>query len=356
MDSQPGRTSAFPIMWKDWPALITAGGIGTRLLPFSKEIPKEMFPIITCNGDRTLELKPVVQAIFEQLHSAGVRTFYIVVGRGKRAIEDHFSPDSRFLEFLDKRGKASRGLADFYARIRSSSLAFLNQPEPLGFGDAVRLGQPVLKGTFLVQAADTFILSEGDEYLDRLATMHHRYAASATILLQDVPDPRHYGVAEGEYLEEGVTRITSLAEKPELPKSNHAIMPVYLFTDSIFEALAEIRPGYGGEVQLTDAIQRLVIAGKPVIGVKLRSDEIRLDLGSVETMREALRMSMWYIDQKTRWTPEPESPSLAFPLASANGSASDRPSGEPEAPVPTISIPVERAKESREVPGVRVDE
>jgi len=163
-------------------------------------------------------------------------------------------------------------------------------------------------------------------------------------------------VAEGEYLEEGVTRITSLAEKPELPKSNHAIMPVYLFTDSIFEALAEIRPGYGGEVQLTDAIQRLVIAGKPVIGVKLRSDEIRLDLGSVETMREALRMSMWYIDQKTRWTPEPESPSLAFPLASANGSASDRPSGEPEAPVPTISIPVERAKESREVPGVRVDE
>src|SRR6059036_865891 len=105
MDSQPGRTSAFPIMWKDWPALITAGGLGTRLLPFSKEIPKEMFPIIVCNGDNSPELKPVIQAIFEQLHTAGVRSFYIVVGRGKRALEDHFSPDSRFLDFLRRQGK-----------------------------------------------------------------------------------------------------------------------------------------------------------------------------------------------------------------------------------------------------------
>jgi UTP--glucose-1-phosphate uridylyltransferase len=280
-------------------ALITAGGLGTRLLPFTKEVPKEMFPIVTCNGNESPELKPVVQAIFEQLYTAGVRSFYIVVGRGKRAIEDHFSPDSRYLEFLSTKGKFPESLAEFYEKIRSSTLVFLNQMEPLGFGDAVRLGRPVIRGSFLVQAADTFILSDRDEYLDRLTTMHQKYDASATILLQDVPDPRHYGVVEGDYLEEGVLRITSAVEKPEIPKSNHAIMPVYIFTETIFDALSRIRPGRGGELQLTDAIQALVATGKPVIGVMLKSDELRLDIGSPETMIEALWLSLKHVDEKT---------------------------------------------------------
>src|SRR5256885_6917304 len=89
-------------------ALITAGGIGTRLLPFSKEIPKEMLPIIAHDRDDSLELKPLVQAIFEQLFSAGIRTFYIVVGRGKRAIEDHF-PRIRASWNSWKRNRSSRG-------------------------------------------------------------------------------------------------------------------------------------------------------------------------------------------------------------------------------------------------------
>src|SRR5207245_1934384 len=108
-------------------ALITAGGIGTRLLPFSKEIPKEMLPIIAHDGDDSLELKPLVQAIFEQLYTAGIRNFYIVVGRGKRAIEDHFSTDPGFLEFLEKKGKRPKGMSDFYEKIKSSNLVFLNQ-------------------------------------------------------------------------------------------------------------------------------------------------------------------------------------------------------------------------------------
>src|SRR2546427_5214314 len=103
-------------------ALITAGGIGTRLLPFSKEIPKEMLPIIAHDGDDSLELKPLVQAIFEQLYSAGIRNFYIVVGRGKRAIEDHFSPDPRFLEYLEKKGKLQRGMSEFYDKNKASHL------------------------------------------------------------------------------------------------------------------------------------------------------------------------------------------------------------------------------------------
>src|SRR6266508_3692319 len=273
-------------------ALITAGGIGTRLLPFSKEIPKEVFPIVARNGDDSLQLKPVIQAIFEQLYAAGIRTYYFVVGKGKRAIEDHFSTDFRFLEYLNKRGKVSESLTEFYEKIESSDLVFLNQIEPLGFGNAVLLGRRIVRGPFLVQAADTFILSERNDWLDRLAAMHQKYNAAATLLFHEVPDPRQYGVVEGDLLEEGVLRIASAVEKPEEPRSKYAIIPIYLFTDAIFDALSGIKPGLGGELQLTDAIQRLVAQGKSVIGVGLTEDERRLDLGTVETMVEALKASL----------------------------------------------------------------
>ena len=306
IDSMEGAGSSNGL--DGYTALITAGGIGTRLLPFSKEIPKEMLPIIAHDRDDSLELKPLVQAIFEQLFSAGIRTFYIVVGRGKRAIEDHFSPDPSFLEFLEKKSKLPRGMSDFYEKIKSSKLVFLNQPEPLGFGDAVLLGQSLIDGPFIVQAADTLILSDRDAHIERLAGLHRKYKASATVLLRDVPDPRNYGVVEGDYLEPGVLGITSAVEKPETPRSNHAIMPVYVFSDEIFEALASTGPGRGGEIQLTDAIQRLAIAGKKVIGVLLHGDELMLDLGSPETMIEALKLSLRYADEKAHAASVAENP------------------------------------------------
>jgi len=312
--------------------LITAGGIGTRLLPFSKEIPKEMFPIFAHEDNGSLQLKPLVQSIFEQLHSVGVRNFYFVVGRGKRAIEDHFCPDPGFLRYLESKGKLPRSLSEFYEKIRSSNLAFLNQLEPLGFGDAVLRGIPLINVDFIVQAGDTFIVSKGNEHLGRLAMMHRKYQASATILLQEVPDPRQYGVVEGSYLEDGVLRIRSAVEKPEFPKSNCAIMPVYIFTGAIFDALSETEPGRDGELQLTDAIEKLVLGEKPVIGVKLRSDELRLDLGSPETIIEALKLSLTHADAQanerleteskampeiesgpSRINPRPEDPGLKYP-------------------------------------------
>ncbi len=259
-----------------------------------------MFPIITYNGNNSVQLKPLVQAIFEQLYNVGIRNFYIVVGRGKRAIEDHFSTDPGFLEFLNTKGRLPKSLPEFYEKIKSSNLVFLNQLEPLGFGDAVLLGQPLIRGNFIVQAGDTFILSDEDNYLERLVTMHQKYHASATVLLQDVPDPRQYGVVEGNYLGPGVLRMTSAVEKPEAPRSSHAIMPVYIFTEEIFDALSRIEPDENGELQLTDAIQRLLLARKPVIGVMLRKNELRLDLGSPETMIEALKLSLSYVDSKRK--------------------------------------------------------
>ena len=290
-------------------ALITAGGIGTRLLPFSKEIPKEMFPIFDSGPDGSVHLKPVAQAIFEQLHGLGMRSFIFVVGRGKRSLQDHFTSDRSFLQTLHVKGKKSNGLRDFYEKIQSSSMVFLNQPEPLGFGDAVLRGRGFISETFVVHAGDSFVISREGAHLGRMVSLQEKYGASATILLREVVDPRAYGVVGFEPLESGVVKILEAVEKPEEPRSNLAIMPVYIFNTEIFGALARTEPGKGGELQLTDGIQRLLEEGRRVIGVKLLKDELLLDIGSPETMMEALKLSSLRVEaarrrrQKTWSTP-----------------------------------------------------
>ncbi len=281
---------------KDFKAVLTAGGVGTRLLPFSKEIPKEMSPIIA-RGDsgNSVLVKPIIQAIYEQLYDEGVRDFLVVVGRGKRAIQDHFTPDQGFLEFLSKKGKGSNGLVEYYEKLKASNIVFISQPEPLGFGDAVLRAKPYINGSFLVHAGDTFILSS--DHLSRLVAVNSRYAADATILLQDVPDPRQYGVVVGVEVGKGVMQIKAAEEKPHKPKTKTAIMPVYIFKETIFSALSSSKPGKSGELQLTDAIQSLCLSGK-VMGVKLRDKELRLDIGSPETLMEALQLSSKYMGTK----------------------------------------------------------
>lgn len=277
--------------------------------------------MITYDDDGTLQLKPLIQAIFEQLYGQGIRKFYVVVGRGKRAIEDHFSLDSGLLESLQRKGSPTKGIERFYEKIRTSNLMFLNQPEPRGFGDAVLLGQPVIRGTFLVQAADTYILSEGDRYLGLMAEMHRRYGAAATILWRDVEDPRQYGVLEGATLEDGVIEVTSAVEKPKVPRSRHAIMPIYLFTDRIFESLSSIEPGVGREIQLTDAIRDLIDSGETVIGVRLGDDEMALDIGSPETMVESLRLALGYVDDRAKHGARRTEPPLVTATARPAGGA-----------------------------------
>ena len=124
------------------------------------------------------------------------------------------------------------------------------------------------------------------------------------MVLQEVPDPRHYGVVEGDYLEDGVLRIKRAEEKPAKPRSHHAIMPIYLFTDEIFSALSQISPGVGGELQLTDAIDHLASTGKRVIGISLKENERRLDIGSLETMLEALKVSLSHVEEGSNTGPE----------------------------------------------------
>jgi UTP--glucose-1-phosphate uridylyltransferase len=275
-------------------AVIPVAGLGTRLLTATKEQPKEMLPIFAAMDNGELCLAPVVQLIFEHLYDFGIREFYFVVGKEKRAVEDHFTPDRGFLNMLsasEKRGHATQ-LEKFYNRIEGSSIVWVNQPGPKGFGDAVRcVHRSVASGEFLVHAGDTYIVSKHPTALERLANAHAKGSADATLLVKEVHDPRQYGIAELQD-EAGTTApVKRVEEKPERPRTNLALMPLYMFNSSIFDALKQTGLGKDGELQLTDAVQKLIDMGRPVQAVRLSPQDIRLDIGSPETYWEALQYS-----------------------------------------------------------------
>ncbi|MEM2149364.1 MAG: sugar phosphate nucleotidyltransferase, partial [Nitrososphaerota archaeon] len=237
-------------------AVITAAGLGTRLLPLTKEVPKEMLPIFVEGSRGELLLKPLVHVIFEQLYSIGTREFFVIVGRGKRSIEDYFTPDLGFIQLLRSKGKNDYAdeMERFYEMIYESVIVFLNQPEPKGFGDAVLRARELINEPFLVHAGDTYIASENLEHLKRLIDVYLRYDCSATLLVMEVEDPKPYGVIGGRRVEDDVWIVEKVEEKPDKPWSNIAILPVYIFKPEIFDCLSSISPGKGGEIQLTDGI------------------------------------------------------------------------------------------------------
>lgn len=273
-------------------AVITAGGLGTRLLPFTKELPKEMLPLYVKEGN-TVMLKPLLQAIFEQLYDVGFKEFCFVVGKEKRAIEDHFTPDYEFLNYLLNNGKTevANSMSNFYEKVKESVLFFVNQPSPKGFGDAVLRAKPFANEDFLLHAGDTYIISNGNKHIKKLLSVHENYKADATLLVYEVEDPRRYGVITPGSSSDDVIEVVEVEEKPEKPKSRFAIAPVYVFNPVIFKALQNIKEGKGGELQLTDAIGKLIGWGLKVVAIKLSSEEESLDIGTPETYLDAINKS-----------------------------------------------------------------
>jgi UTP--glucose-1-phosphate uridylyltransferase len=283
--------------------VIPAAGLGTRLLSSTKEQPKEMLPVFSQDQHGALYLRPIVQLIFETLFDSGARKFCFIVGRGKRAIEDHFTPDHEFVQQLSSRGRDSQAteLEAFYRRIEASTITWINQSRPKGFGDAVLQSESAVgNDTFLVHAGDTYIISKVENILKRLTKQHVRGSGMATLALQKVSDPRQYGVAEICEKKDGSLILKSVLEKPTKPVSNLAIMPLYIFHPVIFEALRDTRPGKGDEVQLTDGIQKLIEAGHKVQAIELRGDDLRLDIGTPENYWEALELSHRHALSKER--------------------------------------------------------
>jgi len=275
-------------------AVIPAAGLGTRLLPATKEQPKEMLPVYARSPNGEACLKPVLQLIFEQLYDLGIREFCIVIGRGKRAIEDHFTQDYAYAAYLHDRKlvPAAEGLEAFYRRLDDSVISWVTQPEPKGFGDAVlRAKRAVGDDDFVLHAGDAYVISEGNAHFRRLSTIFDRGRSSAVFLIHELPDPREKGVAEVRPLGADYYEVLSVVEKAEKPKTNLCIEPVYIFRPHFFQALEKTKAGRGGEIQVTDAIQLMISEGKTVHATRLLEGENRLDVGDAESYGEAVRLS-----------------------------------------------------------------
>jgi len=275
-------------------AVIPAAGMGTRLLSITKEIPKEMLPLFIRNSFGEIGLKPVVQIVFEQLFDVGFREFCFIVGRGKRTIEDHFSPDLRYLANLDESGKyqASKDLEEFYKKIENSTIIWINQPTPKGFGHAILQAKSFTnQEPFLVHAGDTFITSNKEGHIKQIIQIKEE--ADTALCLLEVEDTKHYGIAKISGLKPPY-RVKKVEEKPEKPTTNLAIMPIYLFTENIYNALKETQPGKGNEIQLTDGIQKLIEQNQKVNAIKLNK-ALHLDIGTPESYWNAQKRSFEYL-------------------------------------------------------------
>ena len=209
-------------------------------------------------------------------------------------LEDHFTPDSNCVQNLENMGRNGQAedLNGFYDKLRTSTIMWVNQPDAKGFGNAVLMAQPFVQNEgCLVHAGDSCIISKDMDYLKKLLSVYERLNADAAFIVLEIENPTQYGIIEGDEVEPGVIKVKSAVEKPEKPSSNLAIMAMYIFHPVIFKALEATTPGKFGEIQLTDAIQKLIEWGLNVYAVKLDKSYSHLDIGSPERYWEALELS-----------------------------------------------------------------
>ena len=267
--------------------VITAAGKGTRLLPFTKEMPKEMMPIFSQSFTKNRVVLPLLQYIYEQLYSMNFRDYCFVVGREKRSIEDHFTPHETYLKELN--GDYKKFITNFYKKLDNSHLVWVNQNKPLGFGDAVkRVQRYVGNEDFIVHAGDVTILSKQKHPVLRLSEIAEENPNAKVILLcKKITDFKRYGVPTVERISRDLFSVKEVIEKPDRPKSNFGILPLYYFRSDIFSSLEKIKPGKGKEFQLTDAIQNLIKDKQKVLAITLNKNEEEIDVGTVESYKDS---------------------------------------------------------------------
>ena len=271
--------------------VITAAGKGTRLLPFTKEMPKEMMPIFSKKFTNKKVVLPLLQYVFEQLYSMNFRDYCFVVGREKRTIEDHFTPHESYLRDLN--GDYKNIISKFYQKLEKSHLVWINQNKPLGFGDAVKRSERYVgKEDFIVHAGDVTILSKSNHPVLRLIETAKKYPdVKAILLCKKVTDSKRYGVPTVKRISDKLFDVTAVEEKPTKPKSKFGILPIYYFKSDIFWSLKKIKPGKGKEYQLTDAIQKLIQEKQKVFAITLEKNEEEVDVGTVSSYRDAQKIT-----------------------------------------------------------------
>ncbi len=231
-------------------AVVPVAGLGTRFLPATKVIPKEMLTVVD---------RPTIQYIVEEVVASGVTEVVLVTASGKSAIEDHFDYSFELESFLSQKGKF-----DLLKEVRHISrlidVVSVRQKEPLGLGHAVKVTRDVV-------GSQPFVVSLGDDLVDaetpcvyQMLKVFEKYQESV-VAVQEVPDDQvdRYGIVEGEEVEDGVFKVHRMVEKPAVgsTRSNLAVIGRYILRPEIFDCLDRTLPGVGGEIQLTDALDIL---------------------------------------------------------------------------------------------------
>ena len=251
-------------------ALVPAGGFGTRLLPATKAVPKELLPIVD---------KPLIQFIVEELVESGFEELVLVTGRQKGSIEDHFDSLPELEGFLETKGKGEL-LQTMQALSKMIRIVSVRQPYPLGLGHAVLCAKSIIRDEpFAVMLPDDLIISKRP-CIGQLADVFNEFG-NPVIAIQRVPDNdvMHYGIIRPRTVRDGLHEVLDMVEKPsrEQAYSNLAIIGRYVLPPDIFSALEETPPGAGGEIQLTDAIKRMLGRGS-VFGLEYEGR--RFDAGN----------------------------------------------------------------------------
>lgn len=267
MSHSPVRKAVFPV-----------AGMGTRFLPATKAMPKEMLPVVD---------KPLIQYAVEEAYAAGIREMIFVTGRHKRAIDDHFDMAYELERELEDAGK--QALLDLVRSVKPDDMVCIavRQARALGLGHAVLCAEPLVAGEpFAVLLADDLMVGEPPV----MAQMTARFAelGSSIVAVQEVPHEhtKRYGIVAGEFLSDDLMDVRQFVEKPapEVAPSNWGVAGRYVLTPEVFDQIRNQPRGVGGEIQLTDGIAGLMTTQKVYA---FRYAGKRYDCGSKEGFLEA---------------------------------------------------------------------
>ena len=253
--------------------LFPAAGYGTRFLPATKAMPKEMLPIVA---------KPLIQYGVEEALEAGLHQMAMVTGRGKRALEDHFDISYELEDQIEGSTKEAL-LAGIRSIIRRATFSYTRQIEMKGLGHAILTGESLIGAEpFAVILADDLCLNDDQGVLAQMVELYRKEQCSI-VAVEEVPENEtdKYGIVSGQALSDQVVQIESMVEKPDPADAptNLAVIGRYILTPDIFDILRDLPPGRNNEIQLTDALNQQAQAGR-VLAYRFKGQ--RFDCGSIE--------------------------------------------------------------------------
>ena len=272
-------------------AVIPAAGFGTRFLPQTKAMPKEMLPIVD---------KPVIQYVVEEAVDSGIEDIILVTGALKRAIEDHFDvPNAELIKNLEDGGK--QDLIEHTKKISDmANFIYVRQKGPYGNGTPVLAAEPIIDNeSFAVLWGDEFILSDPPR-LAQMIEVHEKYGGVVIsgVRIDKKEDLARYGIADLEHVEGNVSKIKAIIEKPDPQQapSQIATHGAYILPPEIFSALKRLKPGQSGEVWLVDAINLLRDDGMPIYAVEIKNGKYYDTGDKLEYMKTAVELALKHPD------------------------------------------------------------